>query len=94
MEKKQPTSTLGNIASPKRLPDGAKRPVKDWRQTDKKASRKNQIRSVERMLKKEGLRDELRASLEAKLKELNGAVETKTKQELEKKRATKYHKAC
>jgi hypothetical protein len=61
----------------------------DWRQKAKKASRKNQIRSLERMLSREGVSDKIKEGLAMKLKDLGVEVDTHAQSELEKKRATK-----
>ena len=58
----------------------------DWRRTKKKQSRKNQIRSVERSLQRDNIAPEMKASLLAKLDELQKAVTHKEKQDIEKKR--------
>ena len=58
----------------------------DWRRTKKKQSRKNQIRSVERSLRREGLSADAKASLTAKLRELQSAVVQKEQQDVERKR--------
>lgn len=58
----------------------------DWRRTAKKQSRKNQIRSVERSLRREGLPADVRASLVAKLQELQSAVVQKEHNDVERKR--------
>lgn len=49
-------------------------PKRDERKKTKTPSRKNQIRSLERLLKRDGLEESMRIALTAKLKALNGEV--------------------
>uniref|UniRef100_A0A7S2RJF1 rRNA-processing protein EFG1 n=1 Tax=Rhizochromulina marina TaxID=1034831 RepID=A0A7S2RJF1_9STRA len=64
----------------------------DWRTKKKTPSRKNQIRSLRRLLSKEDLDAELRKSIESKLGELGEQVVDKQQEDLERKRAQRYHK--
>lgn len=57
----------------------------------KHPSIKQQIRGVERLLKREGITDEIRKQHEAKLKELHAKSEGVKKRELEIKYSKKYH---
>ncbi|GIL58622.1 hypothetical protein Vafri_13636 [Volvox africanus] len=60
--------------------------------SNKHRSLKNQIRGVERLLKKEGLDSRVRATKEAELAELREKMAKHQQQELERKYAVKYHK--
>ncbi|GLI59630.1 hypothetical protein VaNZ11_001555, partial [Volvox africanus] len=60
--------------------------------SNKHRSLKNQIRGVERLLKREGLDSRVRAAKEAELAELQEKMAKHQQQDLERKYAVKYHK--
>mmetsp|Transcript_59039 Transcript_59039/g.80622 ORF Transcript_59039/g.80622 Transcript_59039/m.80622 type:complete len:256 (-) Transcript_59039:309-1076(-) len=72
--------TAGNVTS-----------KKDWRQKKKKSSRKNQIRSLQRLLSKE-VGEDAKKSIQEKLAVLQEEVVVKTQQVFEQKRVLKYRK--
>ncbi|WIA21303.1 hypothetical protein OEZ85_000535 [Tetradesmus obliquus] len=61
-------------------------------QSGKLRSFKNQIRGIERLLRKEDLEPRVRAAKEQQLQQLKEKQEAQQRSEREKRLATKYHK--
>jgi len=57
----------------------------------KKSSIKQQIRGIERLLKREGVAPEAKAAQETRLKELQDSLQDRQKRDLEQKYSKKYH---
>ena len=62
----------------------------DFRQQKKRTSRKNQIRNLERLLKRPNIEPEMAQSLSEKIALLKEEVDVHAHGELEKKRVLKY----